>query len=97
MIDDNSDDEKEFHPVVLLKYGQLEHLQDLLHNGNIYVNSIEDLPISITGYLTYNKNPITEKILRTSGLDEYNNYMKKNRSQLDIRDYARLLNFYPFI
>ena len=62
-----------------------------------YVNSIEDLPISITGYLTYNKNPITEKILRTSGLDEYNNYMKKNRSQLDIRDYARLLNFYPFI
>jgi hypothetical protein len=48
-------------------------------------------------YLTYNKNPITEKILKTSSLDEYNNYMKKNRSQLDIRDYARLLNFYPFI
>jgi len=62
-----------------------------------YVNSIQDLPISITGYLTYSKNPITEKILRTSSLDEYNNYMKKNRSQLDIRDYARMLNFYPFI
>jgi len=62
-----------------------------------YVNSIQDLPISITGYLTYIKNPITEKILRTSSLDEYNNYMKKNRSQLDIRDYARMLNFYPFI
>ena len=62
-----------------------------------YINSIEDLPISITMYLTYNKNPITEKILKTSSLDEYNNYMKKNRSQLDIRDYARLLNFYPFI
>lgn len=43
MIDNNSDDEKEFHPVVLLKYGQLEHLQDLLYNGNIYVNSIEEI------------------------------------------------------
>lgn len=62
-----------------------------------YVNSIQDLPASITGYLTYNKNPITEKILKTSSLDEYNNYMKKNRSPLDIRDYARLSNFYPFI
>ena len=62
-----------------------------------YINNTEDLPNSITGYLTYNKNPITEKILRISSLDEYNNYMKKNRSTLDIRDYARLLDFYPFI
>ncbi len=62
-----------------------------------YINSTEDIPNTITGYLTYNKNPITEKILRISSLDEYNNYMKKNRSQLDMRDYARLLNWYPFI
>ena len=62
-----------------------------------YINSTDDLPNSITGYLTYNKNSITEKILRISSLDEYNNYMKKNRSQLDIRDYARLLYWYPFI
>lgn len=32
-----------FQPVVILKYGQLEHLQDLLLNGNIYVNSIEEI------------------------------------------------------
>lgn len=37
------DKTESFQPVVLLKYGQLEHLQDLLHNGNIYVNSIEEI------------------------------------------------------
>jgi hypothetical protein len=90
----------------LKRFGNKELVSKLLSSGNRannvniaaeYVNSIQDLPISITGYLTYNKNPITEKILRTSSLDEYNNYMKKNRSKLDIRDYARLLDFYPFI
>jgi hypothetical protein len=73
------------------------HSEQCINLAAEYVNGIQDIPGSIAMYLTYNKNPITEKILRTSSLDEYNNYMKRNRSQLDIRDYARLLNFYPFI
>jgi len=62
-----------------------------------YINGIEDLPLNIAIYLAIEKNSITEKILKISTLEEFNNYMKKGRSQLDIRDYARFLNWYPFI
>ena len=62
-----------------------------------YINSIEDLPLNIAIYLAIEKNSITEKILKISTLEEFNNYMKKGRSQLDIRDYARFLYWYPFI
>jgi hypothetical protein len=62
-----------------------------------YINSIEDLPLNIASYLAIEKNSITEKILKISTLEEFNNYMKKGRSQLDVRDYARFLNWYPFI
>jgi hypothetical protein len=79
------------------KLSESPHSEQCVNLAAEYVNGIQDIPGSIVMYLTFNKNPITEKILRTSSLDEYNNYMKKNRSQLDIRDYARLLNFYPFI
>jgi len=85
--------------ILVSKLTDSPYSQDCINLAAEYVNSIQDLPISYTfaGYLTYNKNPITEKILKISGLDEYNKYMTKWRSQLDIRDYARLLNFYPFV
>jgi hypothetical protein len=62
-----------------------------------YINSVQDLPSSIASYLAFSKNSITEKILKISTLEEFNNYMKRNRSPLDIRDYARFLYWYPFI
>ena len=40
---DNIDDETEFKAIILLKYGKLEHLQDLLYNGVIYASSIEKI------------------------------------------------------
>lgn len=85
--------------ILVSKLTDSPHSQDCINLAAEYVNSIQDLPISytFTSYLTYNKNPITEKILKISGLDEYNNYITKWRSSLDIRDYARLLNFYPFV
>ena len=85
--------------ILVSKLTDSPHSQDCINLAAEYVNSIQDLPISytFTSYLTYNKNPITEKILKISGLDEYNKYMTKWRKNLDIRDYARLLNFYPFV
>jgi len=34
---------KKITPVALLKFGELEHLSDLLKNGTVYLSSIEDL------------------------------------------------------
>lgn len=89
---------KRFSPkdlvVKLLESPRLEKYNNL---ATEYINSIQDVPTSIAFYLAIEQNSITEKLLRISGIEEFNNYMKRNRSQLDIRDYARFLNFYPFI
>jgi len=89
---------KRFSPkdlvVKLLESPRLEKYNNL---ATEYISSIQDVPSSIAFYLAIEQNSITEKLLKISGIEEFNNYMKRNRSQLDIRDYARFLNFYPFI
>lgn len=80
--------------VKLLESPSSEKYNDLAAE---YINSIQDLPPSIAFYLAIEKNSITEKILKISTLEDFNNFMKRNRSQLDIRDYARFLYWYPFI
>jgi hypothetical protein len=80
--------------VKLLDSPRLEKYNNL---ATKYINSIQDVPPSIAVYLAIQQNSIAEKLLKISGIEEFNNYMKRNRSQLDIRDYARFLYWYPFI
>jgi hypothetical protein len=80
--------------IKLLQYPNNEQCDNLAAE---YVNSVQDIPMEAITYLTLNKNPIIEKILRISSLDEYSNYLKKYSPGFNITDYARLLNFYPFI
>jgi hypothetical protein len=99
---DNSDLRERFlskfsvrHLIIkLLQYPINEQCDNLAAE---YVNSLQDIPTEAMIYLTLNKNPIIEKILRISSLDEFSNYSDKKGHRFDITDYARLLNFYPFI
>ena len=52
--------------ILVSKLVDSPHSEACINLAAEYVDSIQDLASGITSYLTYNKNPITEKILNTA-------------------------------